>query len=49
MVGRWQGGISPEVRAEIMTEAYEPLPRLLIHGERRGKAGAEPDHLHPAG
>jgi hypothetical protein len=36
MMRRWEGGISAEVRAEIMTEAYEPVLRLLIRSERRG-------------
>jgi hypothetical protein len=36
MMRRWQGGIPAEVRAEIMTEAYEPVLHLLIRTQRRG-------------
>jgi hypothetical protein len=36
MMRRWQGGISPELRAEIMIEAYEPVLHILLHAERRG-------------
>jgi hypothetical protein len=35
MAGRWQGGIPAEVRAEIMTEAYEPALKALIRAKRR--------------
>jgi hypothetical protein len=37
MMRRWQGGIPAEVRAEIMTEAYEPVLYLLIRTQRRGQ------------
>lgn len=33
---RWDdGGVQPELRAEIMTTAYEPLLRMLIRARRR--------------
>lgn len=35
LVGRWQDGIPPEVRAEIMTELYEPVLQMLIRARRR--------------
>jgi hypothetical protein len=35
MMRRWEGGISAEVRAEIMTEAYEPVLRTLMLARRR--------------
>jgi hypothetical protein len=35
MMRRWQDGPSPDIRAEIMTEAYEPVLHLLIRAERR--------------
>jgi hypothetical protein len=34
MAGRWQGGIPAEVRAEIITEAYEPVLKTLILARR---------------
>lgn len=39
MMTRWQDGIPAEVRAEIMTEAYEPVLRILIHAGRRRQSG----------
>lgn len=38
---RWDDGVSPEIRAEIMTVAYEPVLRMLIRGRRR-RAGGPP-------
>ena len=35
MMTRWQDGIPAEIRAEIMTEAYEPVLRMLIRSRRR--------------
>jgi hypothetical protein len=37
MMRRWQDGPSPEIREEIMLEAYEPVLHLLIRTERRGQ------------
>jgi hypothetical protein len=36
MMRRWQCGIPPEIRAEIMIEAYEPVLHILLRAERRG-------------
>jgi hypothetical protein len=36
MMRRWQGGVPAEIRAEIMTEAYEPGLHILLRAERRG-------------
>lgn len=35
MIRRRCDGISAEIRAEIMTEAYEPVLKILIRGRRR--------------
>lgn len=34
-VGRWADSIPPEVRAEILLQAYEPVLRMLIRARRR--------------
>lgn len=39
MMRRWTNGILPEIRAEIMTEAYEPVLRMLIRAKRRREGG----------
>jgi hypothetical protein len=48
MMRRWQGGISPEIRAEIMIEAYEPVLHLLLRTERRGHKRLGWRNLEPA-
>lgn len=35
MMRRWENGILPETRAEIMTKAYEPVLQILIRTRRR--------------
>jgi hypothetical protein len=35
MATRWQDGIPAEVRAEIITEAYEPVLKTLMLARRR--------------
>ena len=35
IVYRWEDGVSPHIRAEIMSEAWEPLLRILIQVGRR--------------
>jgi hypothetical protein len=37
LVRHWEDGPSPEIREEIMLEAYEPVLHLLIRTERRGQ------------
>lgn len=39
MMRRWEDGILPETRAEIMTEAYEPVLHILIRSGRRRQGG----------
>lgn len=39
MMRRWDDGILPEVRAEIMTQAYEPVLHVLIRSGRRRQGG----------
>lgn len=39
MMRRWENGIPPETRAEIMTEAYEPVLHMLIRAKRRREGG----------
>jgi hypothetical protein len=35
LMRRWDDGVAPEIRAEIMVELYEPTLRLLIRARRR--------------
>ena len=48
VVRRWENGPSPEIREEIMLEAYEPVLHLLIRTERRGRSvTGKPAHVPP--
>jgi hypothetical protein len=38
MAGRWFDGIRAEVRAEILTQLYEPNLNMLIRARRRPRA-----------
>lgn len=44
LMHRWDDGVSAEIRAEIMTEAYEPVLRMLIRSRRR-RAGGPPSPI----
>jgi hypothetical protein len=35
IMSRWQDGVAPELRAEIMLHAHDPLLRLLLRARRR--------------
>jgi len=39
MMRRREDGIPPQTRAEIMTDAYEPVLRMLIRSRRRRQGG----------